>query len=179
MFDEHKSDIKRFFQQPIDSTLLGFSKVTNMFLGAVGSSATTAVNEDELTKSLISSRKSQLQENTEESISTMLDSLNTDNIHTTNNEGFEVVTRVDLGPMPIVVRSMPVQEKDIEYDQEGRVLRSKELKEKIFRGVSVCECVQQFLLLILIFDFSRLIWQQDVNYGNFYLIVMIGIQLKR
>ena len=96
------------------------------------------VDEDPLTNSIIN--KNYRDENNE-GIENLLDSLSSDNIHTTNNEGFEVVIRVDLGPMPLVERSIPVMETDIEYDRYGRILKSDELKVKIFRGVSVNEAL--------------------------------------
>jgi hypothetical protein len=129
-----KNDFKKFFQQPFDTTLLGFSKVTNMLRGAVSQQPVALICDDPLTKSIIN--KDHKEQNSE-GIGNLLDSLTSDNIHTTNNEGFEVVTRVDLGPMPLVERSKPVLETDIEYDKFGRIVKSDELKLKIFRGVSL------------------------------------------
>ncbi len=134
LFEEQKTDFKKFFQQPINTTLLGFSKVTNMFLDAVNYQDSAGSSPATPSKSLIN--KSYKSEISDDGISNLLDSISPDNIHTTNNEGFEVVTRVDLGPMPKIERARPIDEKDFEFDKDGRLLRVDEIKRKIFRGVS-------------------------------------------
>ena len=114
-----------------------------MFLGAVSSrvdsasntaaASSTVIIDDPVASSIINK---DYKDEEDQGSENLLDSLTSENIHTTDKEGFEVVTRVDLGVMPIVERTKPVDVKQIEYDQHGRILRPDELKKKIFRGVS-------------------------------------------
>ena len=64
-----------------------------------------------------------------------MDSMSADNIHSSNNDGFEMVTKVDLGPMPNVTRGPSVNKSNFEFDNDGRVLNVDKLKSMIFIGV--------------------------------------------
>jgi hypothetical protein len=122
LFDEQRSDVvKRFsLNEPINKTLLSFSRVTNRLRDVLN------LNDNS--------------ENTN-SQSTFYDDLLTSTIIATttdkqssSNDDFEVIIKVDLGPMPEVSRGRPVTKDDIKYDKDGRVTNEKELLEMIFRG---------------------------------------------
>lgn len=68
-------------------------------------------------------------------MSDLMDSMTADNIHSTNNDGFEMVTKVELGPMPKVTRGLCVNKAELQFDKDGRVLDVDKLKSLIFRGV--------------------------------------------
>lgn len=129
LFNEQRENVmKKFLNEPVQSTLLGFSKVTNIIRDVI--------------KPTESSPKSQFytydykpsaQDQSDE-ISDLMDSLIDDNIHSTQNDGYEMVTKVDLGPMPLVNRGPALKKEDILFDNEGRILEPERIKEIIFRG---------------------------------------------
>ena len=156
LFEEQHNDVvKKFLNQPIQSTLLGFSKVTNIFRDALKPSEPAANQSSNLIDSinnkikrnksgsnlnhgnnfnnqLFPTNKSNLQN---DDLNDLMDSLPNDNIHSTNNEGYEMVTKVDLGPMPLVQRGPCVNKSDFQFDKDGKVLNVNKLRHLIFRGV--------------------------------------------
>lgn len=155
LFEEQHNDVvKKFLNQPIQSTLLGFSKVTNIFRDALKPSEPAANQSSNLIDSinnkikrnksgsnlnhgnnfnnqLFPTNKSNLQN---DDLNDLMDSLPNDNIHSTNNEGYEMVTKVDLGPMPLVQRGPCVNKSDFQFDKDGKVLNVNKLRHLIFRG---------------------------------------------
>lgn len=146
LFQENRNDVmKKFFNQPINTTLLGFSKVTSFLIDTInsnqntaGSTITSVTNCNYIGANGSNQSSSTSNYNSvDDGIAKLLDSITADNIHTTNNDGFELVTRVDLGPMPPVERGCFIVKNDITYDKEGRLMDVEKLKKKIFRGVRV------------------------------------------
>ena len=139
--------MKKFLNEPIQSTLLGFSKVTNIFRDVLkpsdaNNSNQASVNLDSYSnKSALFNDKSQNNKNKNkfnyngDDMSDLMDSMTADNIHSTNNDGFEMVMKVDLGPMPKVSRGFCVNKDQLQFDKEGRVLEVDKLKSLVFRGV--------------------------------------------
>lgn len=129
LFSEQRENVmKKFLNEPVQSTLLGFSKVTNILRDVI--------------KPTESSSKSQFythdfnldkQEQSDE-ISDLMDSLIDDNIHSTQNDGYEMVTKVDLGPMPDLNRGPALKKEDIVFDHNGKILQPEKIKQIIFRG---------------------------------------------
>lgn len=124
LFDESQRNdvVKRFsLNEPINKTLLSFSRVTNRLRDVLnlndGNSAIansqSAFYDDLLTSSIIAT---------------------TTDKQSSHCDDFEVIIKVDLGPMPEVTRNRPVVKDDIKYDKDGRVLNEKELLNMIFRG---------------------------------------------
>ena len=199
LFNEQREDVvKKFFNQPIQSTLLSFSKVTSIFKDALKPSdnhqmylsnllqeessspthsaaaasspsphssrtkqpprnhtASRSTNNNNNSSSSYSSKRNaagglnfeaahlpqsgsaaatNLNSTDEEMHNGLMDSLTSENIHSTLNDcGYEMVTKVDLGPMPEVERGQPL--KSLLYDDEGRLLCGVgELREQVFRG---------------------------------------------
>ena len=186
LFQENRSDVvKKFLNEPINTTLLSFSKVTSILRDVLHS--TTAANANDLVASsstnhgangnLMSESSSNALERlnslnlSEDGVCSLLDSV-TDNIHMSNNDGFEFVTRVDLGPMPSVRRCSPVDKNSINYDKDGRILNKDKLREQIFRGVCIyCRGTVEtgFILLNLFCCFFRALHLLFVlNCGNIY-----------
>lgn len=152
--DQREDAVKKFLNQPIQSTLLSFSKVTSIFKDALKPSdsnsmtfSLSSLNDAHSTPAKSSANRhhhhhSHVSPNfnipmnhasTEEEMSNgLMDSLTSENIHSTLNDGYEMVTKVDLGPMPVVERGTAVRQ--IKYDPDGRVLNVDELKKSIFRG---------------------------------------------
>ena len=158
LFEEQHNDVvKKFLNQPLQSTLLGFSKVTNIFRDALKPSESNNLQSNNLIDSInnkMKKSKSRSNNNINNSnydtelfpngklnhegddLNDLMDSMASDNIHSTNNEGYEMVTKVDLGPMPKINRGPCINKTDYEFDQEGRLLNVDKLKSMIFRGVS-------------------------------------------
>lgn len=140
--------MKKFLNEPIQSTLLGFSKVTNIFRDVLKPSEANNNNNNQNSvnldsfgnksllndKALNSKNKNKFNYNGDD-MSDLMDSMTADNIHSTNNDGFEMVTKVELGPMPKVTRGLCVNKAELQFDKDGRVLDVDKLKSLIFRGV--------------------------------------------
>jgi hypothetical protein len=58
------------------------------------------------------------------------------NLRESNNDGFEVIYKVDFKKLPEVVRSQPltIKEWQMSFDKEGRIVDPEKMKERIFRG---------------------------------------------
>lgn len=147
LFNEQREHVtKKFLNEPLQSTLLGFSKVTNMFRdalrmhdGAAGAANNQTaknmpVSNSDFETSLRKMNRSDSAHLGADDMSDLMDSLTADNIHSTINDGYEMVTKVDLGPMPEVFRGLAVTKSSIKFDKEGRIQDVELLKERIFRG---------------------------------------------
>jgi hypothetical protein len=147
LFNEQRNDVmKKFLNEPIQSTLLGFSKVTNIFRDVLKpheNSNQPNSSNSKLTESMIRNNNKNDRHKNEinkfnangDDISSLMDSMSADNIHSSNNDGFEMVTKVDLGPMPNVTRGPSVNKSNFEFDNDGKALNVDKLKSMIFRGV--------------------------------------------
>ena len=134
----------KFLNEPIQSTLLSFSKITNIVRDVLKPSETNSSLsnfDSNLTSSLAKSMNQKNRKKPEfnhegDDMNELLDSMNSENIHISINDGFELVTKVDLGPMPEIVRGPCVCKNTIQYDKDGRVIESDQLKKLIFNGVT-------------------------------------------
>ena len=107
LFQEQRNDVvKKFMHQPIQSTLMSFSKVTNLFRDVLkpgdgsGASATASntestfyVNDGSANKS-INAELSKKYQNNESELMDLMESMTNENIHLSNKDGYEMVTRV-------------------------------------------------------------------------------------
>ena len=106
LFQEQRNDVvKKFMHQPIQSTLMSFSKVTNLFRDVLkpgdGSAAAAAASSSESTfyvneasaKSIKEELAKKYQDN-ENELQDLMESMTNENIHLTNKDGYEMVTRV-------------------------------------------------------------------------------------
>lgn len=147
LFNEQRNDVvKKFLNEPIQSTLLSFSKITNIVRDVLKPSDTNQTlsqsdgnipgsNEFGLRKNQSKSNiKSRAFNNEGDDMSELLDSMNSENIHISINDGFEMVTKVDLGPMPMLRRGPVVCANTIKYDKEGRVIDPENIQKLIFKG---------------------------------------------
>lgn len=146
LFNEQRNDVvKKFLNEPLQSTLLSFSKITNIVRDVLKPSDThPAITNAQLPASsnsnkslfkLAGNRNKKNEFNHEgDDMSELLDSMNSENIHISINDGFEMVTKVDLGPRPLVTREMCVNKSNIGYDKDGRVVNADELRQRIFKG---------------------------------------------
>jgi len=68
-------------------------------------------------------------------LTALMESVN-GNLHESNNDGFEVIYKVDFKKPPEVVRGQPLTQKEWQasFDKDGRVINVDQLKERIFRG---------------------------------------------
>jgi hypothetical protein len=101
LFNEQREHVmKKFLNEPLQSTLLGFSRVTNMVRDALrqgeNQQNTAASNSNEFDFTLKKAPRS-ASNNPTDDMSDLMDSLTADNIHSTINDGYEMVTKVDLG----------------------------------------------------------------------------------
>ncbi len=152
LFNEQRNDVvKKFLNEPLQSTFLSFSKITNIVRDVLKPSDTSSSIRSQAEMeagsgengSLLFQNKNRaggggkrFEFNHEgDDMSELLDSMNSENIHISINDGFEMVTKVDLGPMPLVAREMSVCKSNIRYDKEGRVVDFEDLKQRIFKGV--------------------------------------------
>lgn len=144
LFNEQRNDVvNKFVNQPIQSTLLSFSKITNIVRDVLKPSDTNGnlsqfdrdFNKKSPNKMASKNGVDSKFNHEGDDLSELLDSMNSENIHISINDGFEMVTKVDLGPMPNVVRGPYVSKSTIQYDKEGRVINSEKLKQLIFKGV--------------------------------------------
>ena len=107
LFNEQRNDVvKKFLNEPIQSTLLSFSKITNIVRDVLKPSDTNQTlsqsdgnipgsNEFGLRKNQSKSNiKSRAFNNEGDDMSELLDSMNSENIHISINDGFEMVTKV-------------------------------------------------------------------------------------
>lgn len=147
LFNEQRNDVvKKFLNEPIQSTLLSFSKITNIVRDVLKpSDVNPSISDSEFNASnnqpsknaagKKNNRNKKAEFNHEgDDMSELLDSMNSENIHISINDGFEMVTKVDLGPMPIVTRGPFVNQSTIQYDKEGKVIDPDNLKQLIFKG---------------------------------------------
>ncbi|XP_076840305.1 TBC1 domain family member 15 isoform X2 [Brachyhypopomus gauderio] len=119
--------VQKFKKDPYTATLGGFSKVTNYFFDAFRHS------------------ESECQQRPTEEMADLLGELIPGlEINQQEEPGFEVITRVDLGPRPEVHRSGPVMLEDWakHQDSEGRVSNVPHLKHLIFKG-GLCHAVRK------------------------------------
>jgi hypothetical protein len=113
LFKEQRNDVvKRFTNAPIQSTLLGFSKITNIVRDVLKPSDTNsnlttsqfdphlkAFKRDDHTDHSEHHHKNNKHSdlfNHPEEDSELMDSMTSDNIHLSNNDGFEMVTKVNF-----------------------------------------------------------------------------------
>ena len=68
-------------------------------------------------------------------MATLVDSFN-GNLRESNNDGFEVIYKVDFRKLPEVARSQPLTMKEWQasFDKDGRIVDVEKVKERIFRG---------------------------------------------
>jgi hypothetical protein len=68
-------------------------------------------------------------------ITALMESFSGD-LRESNNDGFEVIYKVDFKKLPTVTRSQPLTAKEwsMSFDKEGRIIDVKKMKERIFRG---------------------------------------------
>ncbi|CAF0712965.1 unnamed protein product [Brachionus calyciflorus] len=129
LFNEQRENVmKKFLNEPVQSTLLGFSKVTNILRDVIKPSESASKSQF-----YVNDFKLDIP-NPGDDMSDLMDSLVSDNIHSVPNDGYEMVTKVDLGPMPTVDRGPPVQKEDLIFDKEGRLFNHERIKQMIFRG---------------------------------------------
>ncbi|XP_048865269.1 TBC1 domain family member 15 isoform X1 [Brienomyrus brachyistius] len=135
--------VQKFKNDPYTTTLGGFSKVTNYIFDAFrGPEMAHRQRPAEEVADLISEAMPGLEVNQQE------------------EPGFEVITRIDLGPRPAVWRGEPVSaEAWAEHmDAEGRVQNVAQLKEAVFKG-GLCHAARRegwkFLLGYLPWDTTR------------------------
>jgi hypothetical protein len=109
LFNEQRNDVvKKFLNEPIQSTLLSFSKITNIVrdvlkpsetnssLSQFDSNLTPSSSSSSQCKQVNQRNKKKPEFNHEgDDMSELLDSMNSDNIHISINDGFELVTKVN------------------------------------------------------------------------------------
>lgn len=68
-------------------------------------------------------------------INALMESFSRD-LRESNNDGFEVIYKVDFKKLPEVSRGPPLTSKewDAAFDTDGRVINVEQMKERIFRG---------------------------------------------
>ncbi|KAF1386265.1 hypothetical protein PFLUV_G00092720 [Perca fluviatilis] len=112
---------QKFRKDPYVTTLGGFSKVTNYIFDAFRGTEEQHQRPPEEVADLLSEVIPGLEINQQE------------------EPGFEVITRMDLGPRPEVSRRPPLSAEDWtkHQDPEGRMTSISKLKKLIFKGVSV------------------------------------------
>lgn len=96
--------VKKFLNEPIQSTLLSFSKITNIVRDVLKPSDTNQTVSQEGSFSKQSELKKNQRRgsiknratfnNEGDDMSELLDSMNSENIHISINDGFEMVTKV-------------------------------------------------------------------------------------
>ncbi|XP_072291383.1 TBC1 domain family member 15 [Eucyclogobius newberryi] len=124
--DNNYSLVNKLKKDPYVTTLGGFSKVTNYLFDALRGTEEQARRPPEEMADLLGEVIPGLDINQQE------------------EPGFEVITRIDLGPRPAVSRRDPVsvEEWTKHQDPEGRVLRVPQLKQDIFKG-GLCHAVRK------------------------------------
>lgn len=62
-----------------------------------------------------------------------------------NNDGFEVIYKVDFKKLPEVTRSQPLTTKEwqMSLDKDGRIIDVNKMKERIFRGGLESNCLRR------------------------------------
>ncbi|KAL4641469.1 TBC1 domain family member 15 isoform X2 [Arapaima gigas] len=135
--------VQKFKIDPYTTTLGGFSKVTNYIFDAFrGPDLVPQQRPAEEVAHLLSEVIPGLEVNQQE------------------EPGFEVITRIDLGPRPEVRRREPVSAEGwaVHMDADGRVQNVPHLKELIFKG-GLCHAVRKeawkFLLGYFPWDSTR------------------------
>ncbi|XP_051917092.1 TBC1 domain family member 15 isoform X1 [Hippocampus zosterae] len=118
--------VHKFRKDPYVTTLGRFSKVTNYIFDAFKGTEEQHQRPPEEVANLLGEIIPGLEINQQE------------------EPGFEVVTRVDLGPRPQVSRSVPVSADtwNGHQDQDGRLMHIARLRESIFRG-GLCHAVRK------------------------------------
>uniref|UniRef100_A0A3B3Z830 TBC1 domain family member 15 n=1 Tax=Periophthalmus magnuspinnatus TaxID=409849 RepID=A0A3B3Z830_9GOBI len=124
--DNNYSLVNKLKKDPYVTTLGGFSKVTNYLFDALRGTEEHTQRPPEEMADLLGEVIPGLDINQQE------------------EPGFEVITRIDLGPRPAVSRREPVsvEEWTKHQDPEGRVQRVPQLKEAIFKG-GLCHAVRK------------------------------------
>ncbi|XP_031671076.1 TBC1 domain family member 15-like [Oncorhynchus kisutch] len=112
--------ITKFSQDPVTTTLGGFSKVTNYLFDAFRSPDTVLLKQRPV---------GEVADLLNEAIPGL-------DINQLEEPGFEVITRIDLGVLPVVRRREPVgaEEWNTNMDPEGRMRNISHLKQTIFKG---------------------------------------------
>lgn len=124
LFDSSTSNPNRFkTNDPRRTAIERFSKVTHFLKDALlgpndlitSNENTDATNGPDLTA--------------------LMESVN-GNLRESNNDGFEVIYKVDFKKPPEVVRGQPLTQKEwqLSFDKDGCVININQLKERIFRG---------------------------------------------
>ncbi|CAJ1055776.1 TBC1 domain family member 15 [Xyrichtys novacula] len=118
--------VHKFKKDPYVTTLGGFSKVTNYIFDAFRGTEEQHQRPPEEVADLLGEVIPGLEINQQE------------------EPGFEVITRIDLGTRPQVIRGSPVSVEDWtkQQDQEGRMTNVPELKHAIFKG-GLCHAVRK------------------------------------
>ncbi|XP_070998177.1 TBC1 domain family member 15-like [Oncorhynchus clarkii lewisi] len=112
--------ITKFSQDPVTTTLGGFSKVTNYLFDAFRGPDTVLLKQRPV---------GEVADLLNEAIPGL-------DINQLEEPGFEVITRIDLGVLPEVRRREPVgaEEWNTNMDPEGRMRNISHLKQTIFKG---------------------------------------------
>ncbi|XP_031671963.1 LOW QUALITY PROTEIN: TBC1 domain family member 15 [Oncorhynchus kisutch] len=120
--------ITKFSQDPVTTTLGGFSKVTNYLFDAFRSPDTVLLKQRPV---------GEVADLLNEAIPGL-------DINQLEEPGFEVITRIDLGVLPVVRRREPVgaEEWNTNMDPEGRMRNISHLKQTIFKG-GLCHVVRK------------------------------------
>ncbi|XP_076027103.1 TBC1 domain family member 15 isoform X1 [Genypterus blacodes] len=118
--------VNKFKKDPYVTTLGGFSKVTNYIFDALRGAEEQHQRPPEEVADLLGEVIPGLEINQQE------------------EPGFEVITRMDLGPRPQVQRREPLSAEDWakHQDPEGRMLGVPQLKQVIFKG-GLCHVVRK------------------------------------
>ncbi|KAJ8008842.1 hypothetical protein DPEC_G00082650 [Dallia pectoralis] len=121
--------LTKFTQDPVTTTLGGFSRVTNYLYDAL-----TTVPDTELLRHRPDA----------EVVHLLNDALPALGINQQEEPGFEVISRIDLGERPVVRRGQPVGLDDwnSNVDPEGRLVNVSHLKQAIFRG-GMCHALRK------------------------------------
>ncbi|CAF0925791.1 unnamed protein product [Rotaria sordida] len=124
LFDNSNDIMKRFQGNDSRRTAIErFSRVTNFLKD-------TLLGPNELISTTETSDRK-----FEPNMTALTESLNGD-FRESNNDGFEVIYKVDFKKLPDVARGQPltVKEWQMSFDKDGRIMDVKNLKERIFRG---------------------------------------------
>ncbi|XP_078112395.1 TBC1 domain family member 15 isoform X2 [Sander vitreus] len=118
--------VNKFRKDPYVTTLGGFSKVTNYIFDAFRGTEEQHQRPPEEVADLLTEVIPGLEINQQE------------------EPGFEVITRMDLGPRPEVSRRPPLSAEDWtkHQDPEGRMISISKLKQLIFKG-GLCHAVRK------------------------------------
>ncbi|CAF3024525.1 unnamed protein product [Rotaria socialis] len=124
LFDDSHNMMKRIKgTDPRRKTIERFSKVTNFLKDAfLGQNEFIPINDN--SDSVMGA-----------DVNALMESFSKD-LRESNNDGFEVIYKVDFKNLPEVTRCQPLTSKEWQmfFDNDGRIIDVKKVKERIFRG---------------------------------------------